>query len=88
MQTKKAVMMAFNELVETENTFNKITIPKPVEQQKPAAAAMPPVGMAPPPRAEKIHEVVSGDTLSKLAKKYYGSANQYMKIFEASRISI
>jgi LysM repeat protein len=35
-----------------------------------------------PPR---IHEVVSGDTLSKLAKHYYGNGNLYMKIFEANR---
>jgi len=35
-----------------------------------------------PPR---MHEVVAGDTLSKIAKKFYGSANEYMKIFEANK---
>jgi nucleoid-associated protein YgaU len=29
--------------------------------------------------------VVSGDTLGALAKKYYGKANLYMKIFEANK---
>ena len=34
---------------------------------------------------EQWHDVVSGDTLSKLAKKYYGDPSLYMKIFEANR---
>jgi nucleoid-associated protein YgaU len=33
----------------------------------------------------RIHKVVAGDTLSKIAKKYYGNANEYMKIFEANK---
>ncbi|WP_373742120.1 peptidoglycan-binding protein LysM [Neisseria sp.] len=39
-----------------------------------------------PAEAEaQYHDVVSGDTLSAIAKKYYGDANQYMKIFEANK---
>jgi len=33
----------------------------------------------------KVYEVASGDTLSKIAKKFYGDANKYMKIFEANK---
>lgn len=33
----------------------------------------------------QYHEVVKGETLSKIAAKYYGDANLYMKIFEANR---
>lgn len=33
----------------------------------------------------RYHDVVSGDNLSKIAKHYYGDANQYMKIFEANK---
>jgi nucleoid-associated protein YgaU len=33
----------------------------------------------------KYYTVVSGDTLSKISKQYYGNANQYMKIFEANK---
>ena len=43
---------------------------------------------APAPKAaptQRIHKVVAGDTLSKIAKKYYGNANDYMKIFEANK---
>jgi nucleoid-associated protein YgaU len=37
------------------------------------------------PVPEKIYEVVAGDTLSKIAKKFYGDANKYMKIFDANK---
>jgi nucleoid-associated protein YgaU len=33
----------------------------------------------------QYYTVVSGDTLSKISKQYYGDANQYMKIFEANK---
>jgi len=32
-----------------------------------------------------FYTVVSGDTLSKIAKHYYGDANKYPRIFEANR---
>jgi nucleoid-associated protein YgaU len=34
---------------------------------------------------ETTYEVVSGDSLSKIAKKFYGDASKYMTIFEANR---
>ena len=34
---------------------------------------------------ETIYAVVPGDTLSKIAKHYYGDANKYMRIFEANK---
>ncbi len=46
---------------------------------------------APAPKPEEpeekaeFYEIVSGDTLGGIAKKYYGSAGKYMKIFEANR---
>jgi nucleoid-associated protein YgaU len=33
----------------------------------------------------QTHVVVSGDTLSKIAQKYYGDASLYTKIFQANR---
>ena len=33
----------------------------------------------------QYHDVVSGDTLSAIAKKYYGDANKYNAIFEANK---
>lgn len=46
---------------------------------------------APPPPPEEepakdeFYEIVSGDTLGGVAKKFYGKASAYMKIFEANR---
>ena len=39
----------------------------------------------PVPKTEEMYVVAAGDNLSKIAKKYYGDANQYMKIFEANK---
>jgi len=33
----------------------------------------------------QMHTVASGDSLSKIAKKYYGDASKYMRIFEANQ---
>lgn len=38
----------------------------------------------PEPEA-KFYTVVKGDTLSKIAKEFYGNANKYPKIFEANK---
>ena len=35
--------------------------------------------------AEKIYVVVSGDSLSKIAKREYGNANDWPRIFEANK---
>jgi len=35
--------------------------------------------------AAQTYTVVSGDSLSKIAKKYYGNANRWREIFEANR---
>lgn len=39
---------------------------------------------APAPEVE-YYTIVSGDSLSKIAKKYYGNAMDYPKLFEANR---
>ncbi len=46
---------------------------------------------APAPKPEEpeekaeVYAIVSGDTLGAIAKRYYGKASKYMKIFEANR---
>jgi uncharacterized protein YidB (DUF937 family) len=52
-----------------------------VAMDNPAAAAP---SAAPAPAAQ-AYTVVSGDTLSKIAKHYYGNANEWPKIFDANR---
>ncbi len=82
MEAKAKAMQFFNEMVDTENTFNMIEIPAP--EPKPEPAPEPAVEEA-PEAGERVHEVVSGDTLGAIAQKYYGNAGAYMKIFEANR---
>lgn len=38
-----------------------------------------------PQAKAEVYEIVSGDTLGGIAKRYYGKASMYMKIFEANR---
>ncbi|MCK5378182.1 MAG: LysM peptidoglycan-binding domain-containing protein [Acidobacteria bacterium] len=80
MEAKAKVMKLFNELVDTENTFNNISIPAPEPKPEPE-----PVAVEETADEERVYEVVSGDTLGAIAKKYYGNAGAYMKIFEANR---
>ena len=52
------------------------SLPKPASSQGQSAA---------PQAGGETYTVKSGDTLSKIAKQYYGDANSYMKIFDANR---
>ncbi len=38
-----------------------------------------------PEEKAEFYEIVSGDTLGGIAKRYYGKASAYMRIFEANR---
>jgi nucleoid-associated protein YgaU len=71
---------------------------KTMEEKKPpgwasptSSASAPSDPPAPGPADNQYtqwHEVVSGDSLWKIAKKYYGDANQWRRIFEANRDQI
>lgn len=62
---------------------------KPQQAAKPSQpAAVTPVGgsaAASSKPADQTYTVVKGDTLSAIAKRFYGNANEYMKIFEANK---
>ena len=49
-----------------------------------APSAPAPAGDA-PAGAPRTYTVVAGDNLSKIAKRFYGDANQWKRIFEANR---
>jgi nucleoid-associated protein YgaU len=52
--------------------------------QSGASSTAPAPKPAPAPKAE-VYTVVKGDNLSKIAKHFYGDANQWKRIFEANR---
>jgi nucleoid-associated protein YgaU len=70
-------MKKIDQAVKADNIVNAIEVAK---KEAPAPAPEPEKVSA-----ERFYEVVSGDTLGKIAQKYYGKASAYMKIFEANR---
>jgi len=74
---QKAVLMAGNVKGVVDVYATKLNVPAP-----PADA--PPEEQAPEEKVE-FYVIERGDTLSKLAKKYYGNALDYPRIFEANR---
>jgi LysM repeat protein len=74
----KAVNPAYNDI--TADITIDSSLPKPSSSSAAAAAAA--AGAAP---AQQRYTVQPGDSLSKIAKQFYGNANDYMKIFEANK---
>ena len=60
----------------------------PVEPAKPAAAGTDFFGANNPTTAGSSYTVVSGDTLSKIAKNHYGDATKWHQIYEANQAII
>ena len=95
MHSKVRAMEIFNSLVETENTVNMLRIAShvataPVTMGPPTAPPGATITRADGPASgavpgARIHEVVKGETLSAIAKTYYGKASAYPKIFDANR---
>lgn len=88
MDAKRRAMEAIDQRVKADNILNRITLerpPAPAPAEPGPALAEQPADATPTAAEGLIHEVVSGDTLSGIAKKYYGNGNLYMRIFEANR---
>ena len=88
-EAKSRVMTDFNAMVETENTLNQIRVDAPkVTPAPPATVGRGGEVVTTPvhaPMTSRTHVVVKGDTLSAIAKTYYGKSSVYMKIFEANK---
>lgn len=69
------VMQKIDQAVKADNIVNSIEV---ATKETPAPAPE-------PVAAERFYEVVAGDTLGKIAQRYYGKASAYPKIFEANR---
>jgi LysM repeat protein len=64
----------WNKIKAIDPTYSDLTADINVDSSLPQPAA-----------PEQYYEVMAGDNLSKIAKKFYGDANQYHRIFEANR---
>jgi len=78
----------WDELKRVNPSLDDVTLDLTVDP----AAAPPPVTAAAAASASggssagrRTYTVAAGDSLSKIAKSFYGNANQYMKIFEANK---
>lgn len=75
----------WNQIKAADSSYSDLTCDLSVDPSlAPAAqAAAAPAGGA--VSSGKSYKVQPGDTLSKIAKEFYGNANEYNKIFEANR---
>lgn len=67
-----AVLMVGNIKGVEKVIADDLRVPPPAKEEKPEEKA-------------EFYEIVSGDTLGKIAERYYGKASDYMRIFEANR---
>ena len=70
-----AILMVGNLKGVEKVVADELKVDPPKETAKPAA---------PPPKAE-FYTIQKGDTLSALAKRYYGKAGEYMRIVKANK---
>ena len=68
---EQAILIAGNVKGVAKVVADDLTAPPPPPEEKPSK--------------DEFYEIVSGDTLGAVAKKFYGKASAYMKIFEANR---
>ena len=69
-----------------DNIFGRKNAPKPnfSDVRSGSSSTAPPVA-PPPPTSGRSYVVVKGDSLSKIAKREYGDAQQWRRIYEANR---
>lgn len=70
----------WNAIKAANPAYDDITADLTVDSSLPQPAAA-----APAAPADQTYTVKPGDTLSKIAKQFYGNANAYMKIFDANK---
>jgi LysM repeat protein len=73
----------WNQIKAADASYSDLTCELTVDTSLPQPAA-PEAAPAPAADAPRTYTVKSGDTLSKIAKEFYGNANEYNKIFQAN----
>jgi len=75
-------------LQELEQKLKEVETKKVEEKPKPPTTATSQPPHTTPKPTKRYHTVVVGDTLPKLAEKYYGDESQWRKIYEANKDKI
>jgi len=78
----------WDEVKRVNPSLNDITVDltvDPAAAPPPATAAAAAVASGGSSAGHRTYTVAAGDSLSKIAKNFYGNANQYTKIFEANQ---
>jgi LysM repeat protein len=78
--TQQAKDAIWNQIKLVDPSYSDLTADITVEAPQQRAAAV-----GGPTSSGQTYTVQSGDTLSKISKQFYGSANEYMRIFYANR---
>ncbi len=79
--------LVWDEVKKVNPSLNDITVDLMVDPAAapPATAAAAAASSGGTSAGRRTYTVSAGDSLSKIAKNFYGNANQYMKIFEANK---
>ncbi len=75
----------WNQIKAIDPAYGDLTCDLTVDSSLPQPQAAATAASASEPQSQKTYTVKSGDTLSKIAKEFYGNANDYHKIFEANQ---
>lgn len=81
-QTKNEV---WNQIKAADSSFSDLTCDIKVDPSLAPAKTQSAAASAGGATATRTYKVEPGDTLSKIAKQFYGNANDYNRIFEANR---
>ena len=74
----------WSQIKAADGSFSDLTCDLQVDSSLPQPQAAAAAAASAGPTAAKTYTVKAGDTLSKIAKEFYGDANDYNKIFQAN----
>ena len=75
----------WNQLKAADSNYSDLTCDLTVDPSLAPAQTQAAAAAANAPSSARTYTVQAGDTLSKIAKQFYGNANDYNRIFEANR---
>ena len=82
---REKAVLAVGNIQGVATVKDEMVVEPPAAAASPAAASGSSGGAAEVPSQSEFYTVAKGDTLSKIAKQFYGDANKYNAIFEANR---